>query len=120
MLRGDLKIIYDTLEDADKHRWAARAEYKSREGLYSYLRIKHDTHAYDKLVAALVETIGKERFVKYTKEINTKITMDEHKLEIIKLILSSNSKDTIENILTDITMACESQLLRIKVESTIK
>lgn len=123
MTRGDLKMIYDKVSDDEKKAWAKLANYVSYEGLYGYLRSKPDSVSYEKVVDALVIVIGQDRLDKFISELRAiemaNIDIEEHKKIVIKAIFGMQDKDKLEKIRRDIVSACDSQLLRIEVESNI-
>ena len=122
MLRGDLKIIYDTVEDSEKNKWSELAGYKSREGLYNYLRMNHDRHAYQRIVDALVKVIGEAEFNRRVQQINNskQLDIDECRRNLIRCILSLDNPDIINNIKNDIIEACNNQVTRLEIKSTVE
>lgn len=72
--RGKLKEIYTVLPNSEKTAWAKNAGYSGYQGLVKYISQKGDEVAYSRIVDALRETVGEERFKDLTiREHNEKI-----------------------------------------------
>ena len=123
MKRGELKVMYDGITDEEKILWARQAGYKSYQGLYGYLRNKHEDEAYESVANALVVTIGQDRIDKFIceiKELELKVTsIEENTKRLMTQILISQDKVKLEKIKNDIRAACESQITRIEIENKL-
>ena len=113
LLRGQLKSIYESLSNEEKKEWAERARYNSYQGLYRYVNAYPENVAYDRVVRALNETIGEQRFNDFTSNIsgtttiantisnssdNIQSIIENLKTEVIPEILNSNNIEILEMI----------------------
>lgn len=132
MKRGELKKIYDILENNKKSEWAENAEYSSYQGLYRYLSNNNENEAYPRIINALIKTIGKEEFEKLKNKnlqienstiVQYKKDIKSFKKEMIDLILELEELETVNEFkkeLKDLVSICENQISILKIKEDIK
>lgn len=97
ILRRQLKSIYESLSNEEKKEWAKRANYNSYQGLYRYVNAYPDNVAYDRVVRALNETIGEERFNDFTSNPQSRNTVSNNIPSV-----SNNIQNIIESLRTEV------------------
>lgn len=84
--RNKMKEIYDGLPNSEKTRWAQNAGYSSYQGLYRYISKKGEEVAYNRVVVALQETVGEERFENLTVGERDKIKIPKINQQVHELL----------------------------------
>lgn len=146
VLRSHLKLIYGRLSNNEKHQWAAKANYTDYKGLYKYITYTNGNRedAYPRVVNALIQVIGQERFNNLfenvslaldhnsiiAEDMNTEGNEDlagiantiELKIKFVEEIFNCDNIEMLEEVrqnLDIVVRACNNQLDRLRIESEI-
>ena len=128
--RSQYKCIYAIISNAEKKKWALKANYTSYHGLYRYLSAQEHAEeiACDRIDSSLKNTIGEQRYNQYVQNIarvmnydSNQITTDFNRItreDIARSISNCNNTQALENIKAKLQFALDmsnNQIERLRI-----
>lgn len=121
--RAKLKEIYTTLSNDEKSKWADGAGYTDYRGLYRYVHSNLDANAYERVLLALKETVGEERFKAYIPGTSNVIErneiveiVDNFCKQVVSLVADSSNIDELNEIVQKLSKV--ERFIAIQAERT--